>query len=99
MGCALLEIKEHSLAEVHKCKSMNTEEAWIENNQDDEWLLNINHVATEQDLEDNHYLEEVGQTIEHIAVNVLFCPYCGEKLVKMAADVVPSFIHNDYSKW
>lgn len=86
------------MAEVHKCKSMDAVEAWLENNQG-EWLLNINRVATEQDLEENHYLEEVGQTIEHVAINVLFCPYCGEKLDKASADITPSFIRNDYSKW
>jgi NADH pyrophosphatase NudC (nudix superfamily) len=86
------------LAETHKCKSIEAVEAWVENNQG-EWLLNINHVATEQDLEENHYLEEVGQTIDHVAINVLFCPYCGEKLDKTSAGITPSFIHNDYSKW
>jgi hypothetical protein len=31
-------------------------------------VLNINKVATEQYLEDNNYLEEVGQTIYQVAV-------------------------------
>lgn len=86
------------MAEVHQCKSMEAVEAWVENNQG-EWLLNINHVATEQDLEENHYLEEVGQTVEHLAISILFCPYCGEKLDKIQNNIIPEFIHNDYSKW
>ncbi|SIT05261.1 hypothetical protein [Neptunomonas antarctica] len=44
---------------VHKCKSMGSVEAWIENDEG-EWLLSINRVAAEQDLEENHYLEEIG---------------------------------------
>lgn len=83
---------------VHKCKNMDSAEAWIENDEG-EWLLNINRVATEQDLEENHYLEEIGQTIQHVAINVLFCPYCGQKLNEAQGDLVPSFRHNDFSKW
>ena len=86
------------MATVHQCKSMEAVDAWFENNQG-ECLLNINHVATEQDLEENHYLEEVGQTIEHVTVNVLFCPYCGEKLDKEQINITPTFEYNDFSKW
>lgn len=85
------------MVDVHKCKSMNAVEAWVGNDQG-EWLLNIN-VATEQDLEENHYLEEIGQTIAHLAIKIIFCPYCGEKLDKTSTDITPSFTHNDYSKW
>ena len=63
-----------------------------------EWLLNINHVATEQDLEENHYLEELRQVVAHVVINVLFCPYCGEKLDDIQTDINPSFKYNDFSK-
>ncbi len=82
----------------HQCKSMHAVEAWI-TNAGNEWHLNINRVATEQDLEENHYLEEVGQTIESVAINILYCPYCGEKLSHSQGECIPSFRHNDYSKW
>ena len=77
---------------------MDSVEAWIENDEG-EWLLNINRVATEQDLEENHHMEEVGQTVQHVAINVLFCPYCGKKLNGTQDDLVPSFQHNYFSKW
>ena len=77
---------------------MDAVEAWMENDQGG-WLLNINHVASEQDLQENHYLEEVGQPTEHVAINILFCPYCGEKVDKISAEITPFFTHNDYSKW
>ena len=63
----------------HKCESMLLAEAWIKNSVRG-CILNINRTATEQDLEDNHHLEEVGQTIYQVAVNIKFCPYCGCKL-------------------
>jgi hypothetical protein len=77
---------------------MKSVEAWIANNQH-EWVLHINHVATEQDLEENHYLEEIGQTIDNVTINVLFCPYCGEKVDERQTNITPSFKHNDFSKW
>jgi hypothetical protein len=87
-----------SMEQVHQCKSMQSAEAWIEKNHD-EWMLSINRVATEQDLEENHCLEFIGQTIENIMINVIFCPYCGEKMGQPLEDFTPSFHYNDFSKW
>ena len=86
------------MTKVHKCESMKSVEAWIEGTKD-EWNLNINHVASEEDLEENHYLEEVGQTVETLSINVRFCPYCGKGLSTSENRIVPSFIHHDLSKW
>ena len=86
------------MADNHKCKSMHLAEAWIE--QDDKsCIFNINRTATEQDLQNNHYFEEVGQTIYQVALNIKFCPYCGCKLVKLNHDVIPSITLHDFSKW
>jgi NADH pyrophosphatase NudC (nudix superfamily) len=81
----------------HQCSSMTLAEAWIEKN-DQAWLLNINKTATEQDLEENHYLEEVGQVIYQVAVNVNFCPYCGSKLDGSDDNCIPSFELHDFSR-
>jgi hypothetical protein len=86
------------LKKVHECKHMKAAEAWVEGKRGN-WTLNINRVATESDLEENHYLEYVGQTIEHVALSILFCPYCGEELGQPKPKFVPSFQHNDFSKW
>ena len=45
------------MANTHLCKSMRHAEVWIDKDEG-EYQLNINHVATEQDLEENDYLEE-----------------------------------------
>lgn len=86
------------MTKIHQCDRMAFAEAWIENEQN-EWLLNINRVATEQDLEENNYLETLGQTIDSIEVNILYCPYCGEQLNKNQAKISPSFQYKDSSKW
>lgn len=77
---------------------MTLAQAWIEKTAQG-WILNINKVATEQDLEDNHYLEEVGQTIYQVAVAIKFCPYCGLKLDESTDSIIPSFELYDFSKW
>lgn len=82
----------------HQCKSMDHGEVWIEQD-DDGHQLNINHVATEQDLEENSHLEEVGQTIDTVVLNVLYCPYCGVKLDQVRDETIPTFTFHDYSKW
>ncbi len=73
-------------------------EAWIEN-RDGNCILNINQTATEEDLEENHYLEEVGQTIFQVAINIKFCPYCGEDLKHPRNEIIPGFKLYDFSKW
>jgi len=87
-----------TIPKVHQCESMDLAEAWIEKG-DEGWLLNINKIATEQDLEENHHLEEVGETIYQVAVNVKFCPYCGSKIDGSSDTTVPSFEFYDFSKW
>jgi NADH pyrophosphatase NudC (nudix superfamily) len=82
----------------HNCESLLLAEAWIEN-RDDNHILNINQIATEDDLEKNHHLEEVGQTIFQVAINIKFCPYCGEDLKHPKNEIVPEFKLYDFSKW
>ena len=83
---------------MHKCKDMELVGAWIDI-QDGQCELNISRTATEEDLEENHHLEEVGEIIESVVISVSFCPYCGEKLLKNQGEHIPPFRHNDYSKW
>ena len=85
------------MQDIHKCELIASAEAWIEN-QDGAWILNINRVATEEDLENNHYLEVPGETVETVAIAVLYCPYCGEQLNESRADLIPAFRHFDFSK-
>ena len=86
------------MIEIHRCENMNSAEAWIEYAQG-EYLLNLNRVASEKDLEENNHLDEVGQTIDHVSINIKYCPYCGESFVPDGSGFTPSFVYNDLSKW
>ena len=41
------------------------------------WCLFVERLATEDDLEKNHHLEEIGGTIRTTAIEIRYCPYCG----------------------
>ncbi len=78
---------------IHQCKQMKSVSANIETS-DDISRLYFNRIATQDDLEENHYLEQVGDIIEYIVLDVLYCPYCGEQLFEVEADFVPFFHHH-----
>ena len=80
---------------IHNCLSCSLAEAWFEEDGSDVYL-NLNRVATEEDLENDHYLEYEGQTIETVKIRVAFCPYCGEKLSSDKGVVVPQFQHHSF---
>ena len=67
------------------------------------WCLFVERQATEDDLEENHHLEEVGETIWTTVVEVGFCPYCGQELVAAPDNNEPAdfgrFTHIDCSSW
>jgi hypothetical protein len=66
------------------------------------WQLEISREATEEHLEENHHLEEIGQTIWTTVVEIECCPYCGESLYseKMGTDTEQAeFLHIDSSSW
>lgn len=60
------------------------------------WRLLIAKSATEQDLEQNHCLEQVGETIWQTALEISHCPYCGKQLDQTCEG---NFYHVDYSSW
>ncbi|WP_240776358.1 hypothetical protein [Nitrincola alkalilacustris] len=80
---------------IHNCSSCSLAEIWFEEDGSDVYL-NLNRVATEEDLESDHYLEYEGQTIETVQIQVAFCPYCGQKLVSGKEAVVPQFQHYNF---
>lgn len=67
------------------------------------WCLFIERQATEEDLENNQHLEDVGQAIWMTAVEIKFCPYCGKELTVAKFLNSPSdfgrFVHIDSSGW
>jgi len=63
------------------------------------WNLIIRRESTEEDLEENHYLEEVGETMWETILEISHCPYCGETLSKVGEGSEGKFLHRDYSGW
>ena len=80
---------------IHNCSSCSLAEVWFEEDESDVYL-NLNRVATEEDLQSNHCLEYEGQTIETVQIQVAFCPYCGQKLASGKKVVVPQFQHYNF---
>ena len=72
-------------------------------NDDPSWYLTVQKTATEEDLEENHHLEEVGDIIWMTMIEIKYCPYCGEKLPydqsQSKDDDFGYFHHADFSKW
>ena len=73
--------------ETHECQNMPietvsifTKSALTENPDDKQWVLYITRSATEDDLEENHYLETEGDIIWSTTVAIKNCPYCGTEL-------------------
>ena len=66
------------------------------------WRLDIYREATEEDLEENHYLETVGELLWSTSVEVAFCPYCGKDLYEgnnLTVEELAQVVHWDYSVW
>jgi len=64
----------------------------------DSWSLVVTREATEDDLEDNPYLEHVGDEIWSTIVEVAYCPFCGEMLGELKNGDA-EFAHFDSSDW
>ena len=46
------------------------------------WTLTIVREATEDDLEENSVLNEIGESIWSLTLEITHCPYCGSDLIK-----------------
>jgi len=67
-----------------------------------DWYLRVFREATEEDLLENHHLEELGELIEYADIGIECCPFCGQKLgenreAEKRAKV--SFSYFDCSRW
>jgi hypothetical protein len=66
------------------------------------WHLTIRREATENDLLNNHHLEEEGEPIWETSLEITHCPYCGEYLhddKNFHLEDIGKFVHFDYSEW
>jgi hypothetical protein len=66
------------------------------------WRLDIQREATEADLEENNYPEEVGQTLWTTSLEIRHCPCCGQQLSESGEEAPADFgrfVHIDSSGW
>ncbi len=88
---------------MHRCPSMQksgVEVAYSENGiggGEAAWILIIRREATEEDLEENHNLEIVGDTIWETMLEISHCPFCGEQLGETGDSCKGNFMHLDHS--
>jgi hypothetical protein len=93
--------------ELHECESLPEGVEIIFSMDHDErenmvWRMFIRREAESEDIEDNHYLEEEGDTIWETSIEIVFCPFCGEQLFDLKASPFKSFgkfEHSDHSDW
>ena len=67
-----------------------------------QWCLVVERQATEQDLEGNPTLEEVGEMLWSTAVGITHCPFCGQQLTKTperGQPVPAEYVHMDSNGW
>ena len=62
------------------------------------WQVTFSREATEVDLENNHYLEDVGEVIWSFVAEITHCPYCGNKLMA-SSNNNGEFVLFDSSGW
>ena len=62
------------------------------------WQIVFTREATEEDLESNHYLENVGEEMWSLFAEITNCPYCGKKLMERQKND-GEFILYDSSGW
>ncbi|MBF8221034.1 hypothetical protein IHD13_00045 [Halomonas sp. 328] len=87
---------------IHHCETL-PESVRIEKDggyfgKEENWVLVVTRLATDEDLEENHYLEEVGETIWCTVAEISHCPYCGKFLGEIRGRD-PKTAHFDFSSW
>jgi len=70
--------------EVHDCRyqglGIRVEHSRYGLNESFTWKLVVTRESTEEDLENNHYLENVGEDMWSVVVEINNCPFCGKEL-------------------
>lgn len=71
--------------EEHRCSQMPSSGVHISTDCEgfescDAWGLRLVREATEENLEKDHHLENVGDHIWSVVAEIVYCPYCGQKL-------------------
>ncbi len=64
------------------------------------WNLIVRKNATSEDLEKNHHLDEIGETIWQTVIEITHCPYCGVELPIEQSNTIKckgQFTHHNFS--
>ena len=81
----------------HQCAATQLDTCSIYLVEDGNWWLHLLQNATQEDLENNHFLEMEGETMTLVMLPVKHCPYCGKQL--QPGDVEPQFSHQDFTSY
>lgn len=64
------------------------------------WSVWMRKEAKEEDLEGSHDLEQVGDLMWENQIEVVFCPWCGARLLEGEPEVgYGRFLHINYRQW
>ena len=66
------------------------------------WRLIIRREATEEYLEENHFLEEEGETLWETSLEIIHFPFCGKNIPEKKDKIYEDhgrFNHNDFPSW
>jgi len=88
----------------HQCKLLPDTGVYVSTAKNDNstWILTIQREATEDDLEENHYLDDIGDIIWTTELEIICCPFCGEKLPDLEikeSESYGNFRHIDSRGW
>lgn len=66
----------------HDCEALPSQDFFISFDSEllgseNSWRLSVARSATEADLEESQYLEQVGDPMWRVSVGILHCPFCG----------------------
>ncbi len=97
-------ISVNDIHQTHKCKHIPKKGVHIECNFDEppSCKLYIQREAEESDLEENGYLEIIGEIIWSTEIEIVYCPYCSARLIDsklIEKDGYGNFRHIDSSGW
>jgi len=88
--------------EIHECSyqfpGIRVEKSRSYFHEEFTWQLVIEREATEKDIEENHYLENIGDQLWSVVAEINYCPYCGMRLNEMEHKQ-KSFALFDSSGW
>ena len=64
------------------------------------WWMVMTKEATLEDTETGTMINEIGESVWENQVEVVFCPFCGERLLEGEAPAgYGRFRHSDHRKW